>query len=33
MDAVKEDMQVVGVRIEDTKSRSKWKTVTRCGNA
>ena len=27
MDAVKEDMQVVGVRVEDTKNRLKWKTV------
>ena len=25
MDAVKEDMQVVGVRVEDTKNRLKWK--------
>ena len=32
MDAVKEDMQVVGVRLEDTKNRSKWKAVIRCGN-
>ena len=32
MDAVKEGMQVVGVRIEDTKNRLKWKTVIRCGN-
>ena len=32
MDAVKEDMQVVGVRAEDTKNRSKWKAVIRCGN-
>ena len=31
MDAVKEDMQV-GVRVEDTKNRLKWKTVIRCGN-
>ena len=33
MDAVKEDMQIVGVRVEDTKNRVKWKTVIRCGNA
>ena len=33
MDAVKEDMQVVGVRVEDTEDRVKWKTVIRCGNA
>ena len=33
MDAVKEDMKVVGVRVEDTKNRLKWKTVIRCGNA
>ena len=26
MNAVKEDMQVVGVRIEDTENRLKWKT-------
>ena len=32
MDAVKEDMQVVGVRVEDTKNSLKWKTVIRCGN-
>ena len=32
MDAVKEDMQVVGVRIEDTENRLKWKTVIHCGN-
>ena len=32
MDAVKEDMQVVGVRIEDTENRGKWKTVICCGN-
>ena len=33
MDAVKEDMQVAGVRVEDTENRLKWKTVIRCGNA
>ena len=32
MDAVKEDMPVVGVRVEDTKNRVKWKMVIRCGN-
>ena len=32
MDAVNQDMQVVGVRVEDTKNRSKWKAVTHCGN-
>ena len=32
MDAVKEDMQVVGVRIEDTENRVKLKTLIRCGN-
>ena len=26
MDAVKEDAQVVGVRVEDTEKRVKWKT-------
>ena len=31
MDAVREDMQVVGVRVEDT-NRSKWKAVIGCGN-
>ena len=31
MDAVKEDMQVGGVRVEDTKNGLKWKTVIRCG--
>ena len=30
---MKEDMQVAGVRVEDTKNRLKWKTVIRCGNA
>ena len=33
MDAVKEDMQVVGVRVEDTKNRLKWKTVIHCGKS
>ena len=33
MDAVKEDMQVVSVRVEDTENRLKWKTLIRCGNA
>ena len=33
MDAVKEDMQIVGVRVEDTEKRLKWKTVICCGNA
>ena len=32
MDAVKEDMQVVGVRVKDTKNNLKWKTVIRFGN-
>ena len=32
VDAVKEDMQVVGVRVEDTENRVKWKTVIRCGD-
>ena len=32
MDAVKEDMQVVGVRVEGTENRLKWKTTNRCGN-
>ena len=32
MDAVKEDMQVVGVRLEDTENTVKWKTVICCGN-
>ena len=25
-------MQVVGVRVEDTENRLKWKAVIRCGN-
>ena len=33
MDAVKQDMQVVGVKVVDTENRLKWKTVIRCGNA
>ena len=33
MDAVKEDIQAVGVRVEDTENRLKWKTVICCGNA
>ena len=32
IDAVKEDMQIVGVRVEDTKNRLKWKMVIHCGN-
>ena len=32
MDVVKEDMQVVGVRVKDTKNRLKRETVIRCGN-
>ena len=32
MDAVKEDMHVIGVRVEDTKNRSKWKAVIHCRN-
>ena len=32
MDAVKEDMQVVGVRVETTKNRLKWKMVIRCSD-
>ena len=32
MDAVKEDMWLVGFRVEDTKNRSKWKAVIWCGN-
>ena len=32
MDAVKEDMQIVGVIVEDTKNRLKWKTVICCGD-
>ena len=33
MNAVKEDMQVVGVRIEDTENMVKWKSVICCGNS
>ena len=32
MDAVKEDMQIVGVGVEDTENRVKWKTVIPCGD-
>ena len=32
MDAVKEDMQIVIVGVEDTANRVKWKKVIRCGN-
>ena len=32
MGAVKEDMQVVGVRLEDTENMFKWKAVIHCGN-
>ena len=32
MDAVKEDMQVAGVRVEDTENRVKWKTMIRFGH-
>ena len=32
MNAVKEDMQIVGVRVEDTENRVKWKTVICCGD-
>ena len=32
MDALKEDMQVVGVKVEDTENRLKWKAVIRHGN-
>ena len=31
MDAVREDIQVVGVRVEDTARRLKWKAVIRSG--
>ena len=31
MDAVREDMQVVGVRVEDTENGLKWKTLSCCG--
>ena len=31
MDAGREDMQVVGVKVEDTENRLKWKTVICCG--
>ena len=32
MDAVREDMQVVGARVEDTENRVRWRTLIRCGN-
>ena len=33
MDAVKEDVQIVGVRVEDRENRLKWKTMICRGNA
>ena len=32
MDAVNGDMQIVGVRVEDTENSVKWKTVIHCGH-
>lgn len=32
MDTVREDMQIVGVRVEDAENRERWKSMTRCGN-
>ncbi|XP_062865903.1 uncharacterized protein LOC134328668 [Trichomycterus rosablanca] len=32
MDAVREDMEVVGVRTEDAVDRVRWRRMTRCGN-
>ena len=32
MDAVKEDMQVVGVTEEDAEDRARWRRVIRCGD-
>ena len=32
MDAVREDMQKDGVRVEITENRLKWKEVICCGN-
>ena len=32
MEAVREDMQVGGVREEDTENRLKWETIIRCVN-
>ena len=32
IDAVTEDMQIVGVRVEETENRVKWKTVIHCGD-
>ena len=32
MDAVREDIQVVGVKVEDTENRLKWKAVIHCVN-
>ena len=31
MDAVNENLQVVGVRVKYTENRVKWKAVIRCG--
>ena len=32
MAAAREDMQAVGVRVENTENRVKWKTVIGCGD-
>lgn len=32
MDAVGEDMVVLGVRVEDAGNRVKWKMMIRCSN-
>ena len=32
MDGAREDVQVVGVRVDNTENRLKWKTMIRCGN-
>lgn len=32
MDAMREDMQIVGGRVEDAENRVEWKTTILCGN-
>ena len=32
MDAVRVDMQVVGVKVEKTENRLKWKRMIHCGD-
>jgi len=32
MDAVREDMQIVGIRVEDAENRERWKSMICYGN-